>query len=163
LSEQQKKRYKDLMNDPLFYLLLGWTFEPQWDVTSVINEREFADDILKNKEKQEKFQETLWYIKDYRKACKEADTENDLVVEWVNFIQQLMNNIWFAWMSFNTEMLFPEKYQRFFQMIWCEPKDREMLKDPVMSSIIWWSPSFKYKDVQMVDDEILAKAIVESL
>jgi hypothetical protein len=23
LSEQQKKRYKDLMNDPLFYLLLG--------------------------------------------------------------------------------------------------------------------------------------------
>ena len=163
LSEEQKKRYENLMKDPLFYLLLGWTYEPKWDVSSVIDERQFSDDILKNKEKLEKIQETLWYIKDYRKACKKAKNENELFVEWAKFTTQLINNIWFAWMSFWTEASEPEKYQKFFHMIWYPPKDQELIKDPIISGITWGSPSFEYKDVQMVDDEILAKAIVESL
>lgn len=163
LSAEQKKRYEDLMKDPLFYLLLGWTDETKSNVVAIIDERQFVDDILKNKEKQEKYQKTLWYIKDYRKACKDVKTENELILISVDFSEKLINNIWFLWMTFWIEGVEPEKYQKFFHMIWYPPKDRELLKDPIISGITWGSPSFDHKDVQMVDDEILAKAIVESL
>lgn len=163
LSEEQRKRYENLMQDPLFYLLLGWTDETKWNIVAIIDERQFADDILKNKEKLEKIQEALWYIQDYRKVCKEVKNENDFFVEWAKFTNQLINNIWFAWMSFWIEESEPKKYQKFVKMIWCSLKDQELIKDPIISGITWGSPSFKYKDRQMVDDEILAKAIVESL
>lgn len=156
LDKEKKEKYSHLMSDPLFYILLWWTYPLQsdkWTVTRVIDEQQLAKDLIENS--------VYTLIQDYRKIFKDAKNDNDLFITSQQFINTLYHMVWFTTVSWDFEYAEPDKYIKFFEIIWYTPKDERLIKDPIISIMTWWSPSYPHKDICMVDDKVLTKAILE--
>lgn len=168
LEDTQQQKYRHLMTDPLFALLIGSTYEPQWDAFRIVNESHLAYSLIKSKEKQEKIAEIMHILSDYRKEISQSkgETDNrskqDKITTIVNKYADLLQSTWvFALILWKSEQFIGQALfnNRDFKeqdlMKWINYKD-----DPVFWLLIG-DVRKEYIDKKIFDDHKVAKTLVE--